>query len=276
MPTPVWNPTGLDQGGGWVYQETPEEKQYWENLNWGGLDPSKWVEGPNHIGTGGKILKTVVPIMLGAMAGYGALGAAGALGAEAGAGAAGSEGALSGLGGVEPISTSGFTAAEGGIGSLGSGWGSSGVVAGEAGATAADAAAVGSAASPGMSAVNAYNYVPFEEGFLGSEASAANPAKPWYSDFLPDWKDLAKQGVKQYVNSQASGGASSGGGSGYPSSDSGGPRIMAGAPNVASQVSVNPMPLGGLVPGGVSNPVDEQAQALAQLLMKKRNGAFYG
>ena len=48
---------------------------------------------------------------------------------------AGSEGALAGLGGVEPISTSGFTGAQGGIGSLGSGWGMpGGVVAGEGGA----------------------------------------------------------------------------------------------------------------------------------------------
>lgn len=98
----------------------------------------------------------------------------------AGAGALGSEAALAGLGGVEPIATSGFTAAQGGIGSYGAGFGlPGGVVAGEAGGGIlglSNMAGIGTGASAGMGAVNAYN----------AAAPAANGLPLEAAQYLPE------------------------------------------------------------------------------------------
>jgi hypothetical protein len=112
---------------------------------------------------------------------------------------------------------------------------------------------------------------------MGPPSEYAGSGKPWYSDLMPDWKDLVKQGVKQYVNSQASGGGggSMAGGGGYPSSSRGGPGFVGGTPNESSPVPIRPMPMGGLIPPGAENPVEMQAQLLAQTLAKKR-GMQYG
>jgi hypothetical protein len=168
--TPMVNPmTGVFNG----WQNTNKQNDVgWATMYYddqGNLSPESMpVRSKGQYGYGSKgkqkrlrIFTYLVKGFLGAAFGYGAgaaaglwgAGGAGGLGGAGGAAgegalagvggeaAAGGEAALGGLGGVEPISTSGFTAGQGGIGSLGSGWGNAGVVAGEGGAGAAGTAA---------------------------------------------------------------------------------------------------------------------------------------
>lgn len=135
----------------WEYKPSPEEQAAYDQQFFSGLDPNAWHEGPN---TGPKnfmerLVSVGAPLALGAMAGYGALGASGLLGSELAGGGAGSAAsdAASWLpssvidtgtqSAIAPLYGSGMSAVPGttaagispweainGFGAAGSGWGS--------------------------------------------------------------------------------------------------------------------------------------------------------